>query len=64
MSLSRSFSLLRAVTMAVSPLIREAASTPDCKVKKHPGTSPLNCFKVHLGGEKPCRGHVPHGTLN
>jgi hypothetical protein len=39
-SLSRSFSLLRAVTMAVSPLIREAASTPHCKVKKHPGTSP------------------------
>jgi hypothetical protein len=39
-SLSRSFSLLIAVTIAVSSLIREAASTPHCRVKKHPGTSP------------------------
>lgn len=41
MSLSRSFSDARTVTIAVSSVIREAASIPHCKGKKHPGTSPL-----------------------
>jgi len=39
-SLSLSFSALRALTIAVSESIREAASTPHIKRKKHPGTSP------------------------
>ena len=50
-SLRRSFSALRALTIAVSESIREAASTPHIMLEKHPGTS-LSCFKVHLGGDK------------